>query len=170
MALVDVVVVAYNSRETLPRCVSPLAGRDEARVIVVDNASADGSLHALEGRPVVTVALERNLGFAAACNVGWRRSDSPFVLFLNPDAAIEWDSVRALIDALEHDPRAGVVGPRVERPDGSLELSQHRFPRLRSTYGQALFLHRLGIEVTDDVRDEAACRASAANSASSNSK
>jgi N-acetylglucosaminyl-diphospho-decaprenol L-rhamnosyltransferase len=153
VTLVDAVVVSYNSRATLRRCVTPLAERDEVRVIVVDNASADGSLESLGEAPLETIALERNVGFARASNIGWRSGRSPFVLFLNPDAAIGWSALRTLVQTLEDDPRVGVVGPRIERPDGSLEHTQHPFPRLRSTYGQALFLHHLGLDVVDDVRD-----------------
>lgn len=125
-------------------------------MIVVDNASADGTLTALAGLRVTGLALARNVGFARACNAGWRAGGAPFVLFLNPDAAIAWSGVRTLVATLERDPRIGVVGPRLERPDGSLEHSQHPFPRLRSTFGQALFLHRVGVDVVDDVRDPAA--------------
>jgi N-acetylglucosaminyl-diphospho-decaprenol L-rhamnosyltransferase len=151
--LVDVVVVSYNSRATLRRCVEPLAGRDDMRVIVVDNASADGSLEALADLGVDALALGRNVGFARGCNSGWRSGDAPFVLFLNPDARIEPGAVVTLVRNLEADPHAGAVGPRVERFDGALDMTQHPFPRLRSTYGQALFLHHLGLDVVDDVRD-----------------
>jgi N-acetylglucosaminyl-diphospho-decaprenol L-rhamnosyltransferase len=158
MTLCDAIVVSYNSRDVLRRCVAPLAERPEVRVIVVDNASVDGSLDVLDGAPVVTLAQPRNEGFARACNVGWRSSDAPFVLLLNPDAVLTWTALRVLIRALEEDPDVGVVGPRLERPDGALELSQHRFPRLSTTYGQALFLHRLfrRARFEDDVRDAGA--------------
>jgi N-acetylglucosaminyl-diphospho-decaprenol L-rhamnosyltransferase len=151
--LVDAVVVSYNSRRTLRRCVEPLAGRDDVKVIVVDNASADGSLDALAGLGVDTLALGRNVGFARGCNAGWRSGDAPFVLFLNPDATIEPGAVLTLVRTLEEDPGVGVVGPRLEHFDGSLQHSQHPFPRLRSTYGQALFLHHFGLDVVDDLRD-----------------
>jgi N-acetylglucosaminyl-diphospho-decaprenol L-rhamnosyltransferase len=151
--LVDAVVVSYNSGATLRRCVAPLAAREEVRVIVVDNASADGSLAALADLAVDAVALGRNIGFARACNVGWRSGDASYVLFLNPDATIAWDAVLTLVRTLEDDPSVGVVGPRLEHLDGSLQHSQHPFPRLSTTYGQALFLHHLGLDVVDDLRD-----------------
>jgi GT2 family glycosyltransferase len=68
---------------------------------------------------------------------------APFVLFLNPDATIDERSLDRLVDVLEQDERAAVVAPRIEHPDGSLAQSLRRFPRLRSTYARALFLHRL---------------------------
>jgi hypothetical protein len=143
MSLVDVVVVSFNSRPSLRACVEPLAGLDGVRVIVVDNASTDGSLDALAALPVTTLRLDRNGGFAVGCNRGWRAGDAPFVLFLNPDARIDEGSLRCLVRALDAAPAVGASAPKIVHADGSLDFSQRRFPRLRSTYAAAFFLHRL---------------------------
>lgn len=143
MQPVDVVVVSYNSSETLRACVEPLCGVDRTAVIVVDNASPDGSLATITDLPVDAVPLSTNLGFGHGCNVGWRRGNSPAVLFLNPDARIDATSLRLLADVLADDARVGIVGPRIVDELGSLDYSIRRFPRLLSTYAQALFLHRL---------------------------
>jgi GT2 family glycosyltransferase len=140
---VDVVVVSYNSRETLRDCVAPLAASDCVDVFVVDNASHDGSLETVAGLDVVAVQLSWNGGFAHGCNAGWRLGTAPFVLFLNPDARLDARSLWTLAGALARDGRIGAVAPRIVGTDGTLALSQRRFPRLRSTYAQALFLHRL---------------------------
>ena len=140
---VDVVVVSYNSREQLRGCVEPLVGAEGVNVTIVDNASPDGSLEAVQGLPVHALQLERNGGFAHGCNVGWRAGEARFVLFLNPDARIDPQALRTLCDVLERDPAVGVVAPRILHADGTLDFSQRRFPRLQSTYAQALFLHRL---------------------------
>jgi N-acetylglucosaminyl-diphospho-decaprenol L-rhamnosyltransferase len=143
MSLVNVVVVTYNSRATVRDCVHELAGADGIHVTVVDNASADGTADAVGGLDVTTIQLDDNKGFAHGCNVGWRAETAPYVLFVNPDAKIGPEALERLVRVLEDDPRAGAVGPRIVEPDGSLDLSQRRFPRLASTYAQALFLHRL---------------------------
>jgi N-acetylglucosaminyl-diphospho-decaprenol L-rhamnosyltransferase len=143
VALVDVVVVSYNSRRKLRRCVDPLLEAGDIRVIVADNASADGSLEAVAGLPVTALALPANGGFAHGCNAGIAAGDAPYVLLLNPDAEIQPDAVRRLAEVLGADERLGAAAPRIEAEDGSLEFSQRRFPRLRSTYAQALFLHRV---------------------------
>jgi N-acetylglucosaminyl-diphospho-decaprenol L-rhamnosyltransferase len=159
MTSIDVVVVSYNSRDHLRRCVEPLCGREDVRVFVVDNASPEGSLDAVAGLPVVPLQLQRNGGFAHGCNRGWRAGRAPFVLFLNPDASIDPDSLLTLVRVLEQNPGVGAVGPRILDADGVLDYSQRRFPRLRSTYARALFLHRLLPQAswTDElVRDEAA--------------
>ena len=159
MALVDVVVVSYNSRDRLRACVEPLLSLDEVNVIVVDNASPDRSLEAVEGLPLTAVQRDDNGGFARGVNAGARAGSAPFVLLLNPDARIDARAVRVLVRVLHADPEVGAVAPRIFESDGSLEYSQRRFPRLRSTYAQALFLHRLFPTAawTDElVRDELA--------------
>lgn len=159
MAQVDVVVVSYNSEDHLRACVEPLAHVPEVRVIVVDSASSDGTIESVSDLPISIVGLFENRGFAHACNVGWRKGDAPFALFLNPDATIDGESLRRLARVAEAAPRIGAVAPKIVADDGSLDLSQRRFPRLRSTYAQALFLHRLfpWAEWTDElVRDSEA--------------
>lgn len=140
---VDVVVVSYNSRDRLRGCVAGLMDHSWLRVVVVDNASPDRSPEAVSDLPVTVIESPVNGGFAHGCNFGWRAGSAPAVLLLNPDARIEASAVRALADALDADPRLGAVGPLILDGDGSLDFSQRRFPRLRSTYAQALFLHRL---------------------------
>jgi N-acetylglucosaminyl-diphospho-decaprenol L-rhamnosyltransferase len=161
VAQVDVVVVSYNSEDHLRSCVEPLAHVPEIRVIVVDSASTDATIESVSDLPISIVGLSENRGFAHACNVGWRKGDAPFALFLNPDATIDAESLRRLVRAAEDAPRIGAVAPKIVADDGSLDLSQRRFPRLRSTYAQALFLHRLfsQAEWTDElVRNREAYR------------
>jgi N-acetylglucosaminyl-diphospho-decaprenol L-rhamnosyltransferase len=153
MARVDVVVVAYNSREELRGCVAPLSREPWANVIVVDNESPDGSLEVVSDLDVDAVGSGWNGGFAFGVNTGWRRGSAPYVLLLNPDARIEPDYVALLADVLDRDASVGIVGPKIVSPEGELDFSQRRFPRLRSTYAQALFLHRAlpGAAWTDEV-------------------
>jgi len=156
---IDVVVVSYNSRDTLRDCVEPLVGEDGVRVIVVDNDSSDGSLEAVSDLAVTAIPLQRNGGFAHGCNAGWRAGSGAYVLLLNPDARIDVASLRRLVQAIERNADTGLAAPRIVNADGLLEYSQRRFPRLISTYAQALFLHRLFPRAawTDElIRDEAA--------------
>jgi N-acetylglucosaminyl-diphospho-decaprenol L-rhamnosyltransferase len=143
MSAVDIVVVSYNSRGELRGCIEPLSALDDLQVIVVDNASSDGSLETVADLPIEKIGLDRNGGFSHGCNSGWRAGRAPYVLFLNPDARIDSDSLDALVGVLEQHPDAGAAAPRITHADGTLDFSQRRFPRLRSTYARALFLHRL---------------------------
>jgi GT2 family glycosyltransferase len=140
---VDVVVVSFNSRADLRKCVEPLANEADLVVSVVDNASTDGSLDSVSDLDVHAIALGRNRGFAYGCNRGWIEGHAPFVLFLNPDARIDPSSIRHLVAGLQEAPKTAAVAPRVRNLDGGLDYSLRRFPRLRSTYAQALFLHRV---------------------------
>jgi N-acetylglucosaminyl-diphospho-decaprenol L-rhamnosyltransferase len=138
-----VVVVSYCSGRTLRGCVEPLCGLPGVRVTVVDNASPDDSLDVISDLPVDAVRSERNGGFSFGCNLGARRGQAPFILFLNPDARMEADALETLIAALREDPKAGLVAPRIVDDEGRLMWSLRRFPRQRSTFGLALFAHRL---------------------------
>jgi GT2 family glycosyltransferase len=141
--LADVVIVSYNSSAHLRDSVEPLAYLDGVHVVVVDNASTDGSLETVADLPVTAISRVDNAGFAAGCNVGSAAGEAPAVLFLNPDATIGEESLRTLTAALADDDSLGAVAPRIEHADGSIAWSQRRFPRLRSTYARAFFLHRL---------------------------
>jgi GT2 family glycosyltransferase len=157
MGSVDVVVVSYNSRDTLRGCVEALSREDAVNVIVVDNASPDNSLAAVEDLPITAIPLQSNRGFAYGCNVGWRRGGSTYVLFLNPDARIDPESLRRLAQVLDDDPRVGIVGPRILDEQGTLEYAMWRLPGVSSTYAQALCLRRVwpGAHWTGEVVREA---------------
>ena len=131
---VSVVVVSYNTRDLLRQCLQSVfaSAHRPAEVFVVDNASADGSqaMVAAEFPEVTLVALDRNLGFGGANNVALRRCRGPYVLLLNPDAVLDPDALSALVEVLDARPAAGVVGPRILNPDGSLQSSGYHFPTL----------------------------------------
>jgi N-acetylglucosaminyl-diphospho-decaprenol L-rhamnosyltransferase len=143
VAAVDVVVVSYNSRGELRACIEPLTRLEHVNVIVVDNASSDGSLEAVADLPAQRIALPHNGGFGHGCNAGWRAGQAPYVLFLNPDARIDTEALDRLVAVLERSSEAGAVAPQINHDDGTLDYSLRRFPRLRSTYARALFLHRI---------------------------
>ena len=156
---IDVVVVAYNSADTLRDCVTPLAGREGIAVTVVDNASPDDSAATVRDLPVRLVAAGRNGGFAAGCNLGIAAGSAPYVLLLNPDARLDAEALGRRARVLDDHAATGLGGPRIREGDGSLAHSQRRFPRRRSTFAQALFLHRIAPHAawTDElVRDPAA--------------
>ena len=143
MVGVDIIVVSYNSRDELRACVEPLVGLPGTHVIVVDSASPDNSLEAVQALSVRTVQLDENRGFGHACNEGFRRGTSPFVLLLNPDARLDRVGMDVLVGALEEDSRRAAVGPRIVDEAGIRHDSIRSTPRPLSSFAQALFLHRL---------------------------
>lgn len=111
---VAVVIPSWNSVRLLGPCLDSLAGQDGvAEVFVVDNGSGDGTRDLLRERGVEFVGLERNVGFAAAVNLGAARTTAPTVLSLNADTTLERGAVAALAGALEADPGLGGVQPRI---------------------------------------------------------
>jgi GT2 family glycosyltransferase len=111
---VSVVIVNYNARHLLESCVA-LSLEQAEDIIVVDNASTDGSLETLYHRfgknPCLKIVRNSsNLGFAAACNIGANLAAGRFALFLNPDCELEEGAVDQLALALEANPQAGMAG------------------------------------------------------------
>jgi GT2 family glycosyltransferase len=117
---------------------------DEWQVVVVDNASSDGTAEEVRARwgTVRVVELESNLGYGAAVNAGAGTSPG-HVLALNVDTELEPGALARLRSALEADPRLGAVGPRLLDPDGSLQPSVHDLPTVGALFAEALFLDRL---------------------------
>ena len=155
-ATVDVVIVAYNSRDTLRMCIEPLVRLPWVDITVVDNACPENSAGVVADLPVRIVRSPRNGGFAYGCNLGIANGSADFVLFLNPDAEIDAASLATLVDALRADPSLAGVGPHTVDAAGNVIFTQRRFPRLRFTYAQGLFLHRAapGAAWADDqIRD-----------------
>lgn len=111
---VSIVVVNYNAGTLLEACID-LSLQQAGEVILVDNASADRSMDEVTRRfagdsRLTLIRNEANLGFAVACNIGAKVATGQFVLFLNPDCALEDGAVSLLRLALDSDPKAGMAG------------------------------------------------------------
>jgi hypothetical protein len=127
------VVVTYNSREHILDCLRALErarGVLELEAVVVDNASADGTLaevraHAPWARVVETGG---NLGYAKAVNRGLRESSGEFVLVLNPDCVVGEGALAGLHAWMRAHPRCAIAGPRILNTDGTVEFSARSFP------------------------------------------
>lgn len=103
----------------------------DVEVIVVDNNSGDSS-HAIveSGFPeVIWIGLKSNIGFGKACNAGARRARGEYLLMLNPDTVIGQQTLSACLAFMAEHPNAGIMGPKILNPDGSLQVSCRRsFP------------------------------------------
>jgi len=148
--ILDVVIVNWNGGALLRACLASLAGvRDAAsvQVIVVDNASTDGSVEDLPPlpHPLRLIRNADNLGFGRACDQGAAAGEAPAILFLNPDTQVEPDALDVARAALLADPRTGIVGARLVDPDGRTARSCARAPTTPGLLGRALALDRLGL-------------------------
>jgi len=142
-ATVSVVVVTYNSAELLPGLLASLpaacAGVESVEIVVVDNASTDGTLELVRGRnDVRAVAMGRNAGYAAGINAGVAAgAPADAILVLNPDIRLAPHSVRSLLDATAT-ARVGISVPRLVDEDGATMFSLRRDPSVTRVLGEAL--------------------------------
>lgn len=138
---VAVIVVSYETRELLDRCLVSL--RDEAlEVWVVDNASRDGSAAMVRDRhpDVNLIASDENLGFGRAVNLAAAGAQGHWLIAANADVALRPGAIGALLQAAARDGRAGVFAPRLVLPDGTTQHSVHPFPTLPFTVAFSLGL------------------------------
>jgi GT2 family glycosyltransferase len=132
--MLSVVIVNWNTKMHLEKCLSSLrehAPKCGIEVIVVDNASQDGSGDLVRERfpDVRLLAEEVNWGYAKGNNLGLREATGAFVLFLNPDTEFVDDSLDRALEVMEQRPEAGVLAARLLNPDGSTQSSLRSFPR-----------------------------------------
>jgi N-acetylglucosaminyl-diphospho-decaprenol L-rhamnosyltransferase len=142
-------VVNTNGRELLMRCLDAIerahpAGIDR-EVLVLDNASEDGSADAVRARggDVRLIALERRAGKAENDSTLLEEARGEFALLLNEDAELQDGAPAALLAALEADPRAAVAAAQLLDPDGRPQPAAWRLPGVGTAVAGALLLHRL---------------------------
>ena len=124
----SIVIVSFNTRADLERCLESLTTNPPAvphDIVVVDNASRDGSPEAVRARwPAIRVLVQsRNLGFAAANNIGIRATTGELVLLLNSDTLVPRGALDTLVTRLRERTEASVAGPRLVDAAGHVELS-----------------------------------------------
>ncbi len=151
MADLAVVIVDYNAGAYLTRCVGSVlehAGGLALDVLVVDNASADGSARAAASAHPSTRLIENpsNRGLSAAWNQGAAQTAAPWILFLNPDAEAWAGDLAAFVKVGQERDEVALLGPVVRNADGSMYESGRVFP----TVGQAVGHAFLGLVKPDN--------------------
>jgi GT2 family glycosyltransferase len=145
---VSVVVVTHNNERIVGDCLRAIEAAvpaDDSELIVVDNASADGTLREVErAAPAArTFPLAENVGFARAVNHGLSESAGHHVALVNSDAFPDPGSIERLLERLEASEHIGIVGAALRYPDGALQPAAGTFPSLLGGLWVALFLHRV---------------------------
>ena len=139
---ISAVIVSYQSSDVIAKCLDALADIDD--VVVVDNASSDGTRAVVEsGFPGVRlIANEANRGFAAAVNQGVRAATGDLILLLNPDTVLK-TSVQPMVDICARG--VGIVGGRLVGADGQAQLgfNVRAFPTAATLAAEALLLNRI---------------------------
>ena len=139
---ISVVIVGWNAKHYLELCLQSLADappRRSMEVIVVDNASSDGTAEMIEAKfPQVKLIRSReNLGFSKGNNVGIRQCQGRYIALVNPDVIVFPDCLDALADFLDHNPKVGNVGPRVLNPDMTMQSTCRKSPTLWNNFCSA---------------------------------
>ena len=131
---ISVIIVNYNVRPFLEHALASVTkalGGLSGEVLVVDNASDDGSVDMLREKfpGVKLIVNENNVGFARANNQAARESLGEYLLFLNPDTVVQENTLRVMMDFFGQHPEAGLAGCKILNPDGTLQLACRRsFP------------------------------------------
>ncbi len=157
--MISILIVNWNVRDLLRACLRSLhtfaASSHPQHIVVVDNASSDGTVEMLHNEfpDVHCIANTSNRGFTGGNNDGlaWieknlrsaaevsnRQSD--YILLLNPDTEVTAGALDALLAYADANPDVGVVGPQLRYPDGSIQSSRRRFPTLFTAMTESTWL------------------------------
>lgn len=157
--------VSFTNTPTTPQ---PLAvpllleeGRFSAEVIVVDNGSTDGTYEWLEHyvsqsqNQKITLIKNSNTGFSAGNNLGIKKAVGENILLLNPDTKLESDTLEKVLDFVKEKPNLGIVGCKVLKPDGSLDLAcRRRFPNPVNSFSRLFLKNNKDYNYLDKSEDE----------------
>ena len=143
----SILIVAWNVRDLVLACLESIyadAGRPSLEVIVVDNASEDGTAEAVVERyPDVRVLANReNVGFPCANNQALAHARGRHVLYMNPDTEVGAGTLAACVQELDSNPEIGLVGCRLQSPGGDVQYEgARRLYRFRHLVYELLYLH-----------------------------
>ncbi len=153
-APVTVVIVSWNTRDLLARCLesfAPEVAEGRVELWVVDNASSDGSPElAAERFPwAKLIASPENLGFGRAVNLAAERTSSEWLATANADIAVRPGAIETLLATGARDPGAGAIAPRLVLPDGSTQHSVFGFPTIPFSFVLATGAYRFSATLGD---------------------
>ena len=135
----SIIIVSYNTRALLQACLASVyadlgqgSASVAAEVIVVDNASSDGSVAMMREQFPQAMLIESgaNLGYGGGANLGLKQANGRYLMLLNSDTLVQDSALRHLVAFMDTHPDAGACGPRLLNPDGSLQRSAFRFPTI----------------------------------------
>lgn len=148
MVRVSIIIVSWNAKDFLLGCLQSLItemSNYQTEIIVVDNASTDGSKKAVRQQfPFVKlICNETNIGFAKANNIGIMLSSGKYVCLINSDVTVKSGCIDLMCAYMDKHSTVGILGPRILNEDLSLQPSCMEFPALGKSFYKALGFHRI---------------------------
>jgi len=148
LTLLSVVILSWNTKDLLEACLGSIFSKEwnlDIEVIVVDNASEDGSsqMAATKFPEVMLIQNKKNEGYARGNNIGIRSCKGDHILLLNSDTEVRDGSFDKMVLFLEDNPEYGACGGQLINPDGSLQTACMRFPTLSVTMFYDTFIEKL---------------------------
>jgi GT2 family glycosyltransferase len=146
--IISVVIVSWNAKHYLEGCLeslSAVAAEIPLEIVVVDNASVDGSPELVEEKfsPVRLIRSGSNLGFAKANNLGLEQCRGDYVCLINSDVKVMAGCIKTLVDYMELNPAVGIAGPTMLDANGKMGRSCRGFPTVWNMFCHALALDSL---------------------------
>lgn len=145
--ILSVVVVNWNTKEITLKCIetiySSFKKKENLEVVLVDNASTDGSVDAIRKiYPNVKLVVNKsNLGFAKANNIGLNKTQGKYIAFINSDIIVLDSCLDILVSFLEQHSKTGLCGPRILNKDLSNQPSVQKIPGIWNTFIEAIGIH-----------------------------
>lgn len=142
---ISIIIVSWNTKKYLEECLTSLSSIDgnlSVQIIVVDNASSDGTPEMIRAQfPSVTlIETGANLGFARGNNVGMKEANGKYVCLINSDVNVPSDCLPKMYRYMEQEPSIGLLGPSMLGGDGIVHRSGMRFPTIWNTFLRATTL------------------------------
>jgi hypothetical protein len=146
----SIIIVNYKSADKTSACIESIKDSDLSglsfEILVVDNCSSDGGVQTIREKhnDVLIIESNRNLGMGGGNNLGIRSARGRYILVLNPDTLIRKNAIRSLCDIMEKRQNVGIAGPKLFNPDGTLQYSCLRFPKMYTPILRRTFLGIFG--------------------------
>ncbi len=132
MIRLSIIIVTYNCEEFVEKCLKSVINilPKDGEIIIVDNASTDGTLKRVKGQGarVKIIKNNANLGFSKANNIGAKEANGEYLFFLNPDTEIKEDIFDELINFYTQTTNVGIVAPKLVLPNGEVQSSVRNLP------------------------------------------
>jgi hypothetical protein len=129
----SIIITSFNTKKLLTDCISSIKKHTKGidyEIIVIDNASSDGSAEAAKSLGAKIIKNSKNLGFAKANNQGVKAAIGKFILFLNTDTLIDTNLLSEMVDWMNKNEKVGVASCALKNKDGSIQATGGYFPTL----------------------------------------